>query len=118
MFIIQNHHTAVIVIVVALLVWFAYTRGYFGGSKAVMRKVNMSTVAPAIYGVDSPQVPFAPVGVASSPYQAAATPSTGGCGCGCTGKDLVNGAALDCPDDKNFDKPSCVKGSGPCACWA
>lgn len=84
----------------------------------------MATVAPAVYGVNSP------IAVGSSPFPGPLTgtalsavpydskPSAGGCGCGCTGKDLVNGAALDCPDDKTFNKPACLKGSGPCACWA
>lgn len=99
MFILQNHHTAIMVIAVILFIAFAWTHGYFGGCKATMSKV--STMSPMM----------SPMMYTGSDIAKPTAYDT----CGC--HDLVNGAAVDCPQDKNFDKGACLKGSAPCACW-
>ena len=92
MFIVQSQHCLIIVAVVAVLVWFAYSHGYFGGAKAVISKVSGVAAVPMAFNQTAPVI-------------------RDGC------HDLVNGAAVDCPTDQNFNKAACLQGQGPCACW-
>lgn len=92
----SNH--VILAVIAVIVLWVAYSQGWFGISKAATHVTAVAAAVPAAMGSVS-TLPMSPTI------------------CGHNQKSLVNGAAVVCPDTATYSQAKCSAGTGPCACW-